>query len=124
MNKSDRSIQILIILVLIFPVNLLADEPFRYDSKGKRDPFMPLVTGKSKVTSGLEGVELPADLNVEGIVIDRIKGSFAILNGVIVKENEESGNIKVLKINEKSVKVLINDIEYEINLKEESEKNK
>lgn len=75
-----------------------AAEQVSYDSHGKRDPFMPLVTLTSRVASGLVGIENSDDIMVEGIVFDPKKGSVVIINGSVLKEGEEFGNLKVLKI--------------------------
>lgn len=118
MGKNKLIFVLIILLFCIFGKNICAEEPFKYDSKGKRDPFVPLFSGKSKVSAGLDGVEVPEDINLEGIVIDNANESFAIMNGIVVKDNSEAGNVFIKQIKTKSVIVIINDIEYEVYLKE------
>lgn len=109
-----------VMFLFLSPIFAFSEEKFIYDAKGKRDPFVPLVTGKTKLTAGLQGVELPSDINLEGIVEDK-SGAFAILNGVIVREGEDFGNLKIKKITKTNITVILNDLEYEITLKKEGE---
>ena len=78
-----------------------------YDSHGKRDPFVPLVTLTSRETTGIVSIESAEDINIEGIVYDP-KGSVVIVNGSLMKEGQELGNIKVVKIRPDGVLFLIN----------------
>lgn len=82
-----------------------------YTNSGKRDPFVPLVTGEKTAVRGLYGVESAEDLTIEGIVIDPVKGSVAVVNGEIVQEKEVRDNLKVLKIQSDGVLFEINEIQ-------------
>ena len=64
-----------------FPVAFA--EEFRYDSHARRDPFVPVL--KASVSSHLEN----ASLHLEGIVIDPNGGSFAVINGEVVRQGEQ-----------------------------------
>jgi hypothetical protein len=88
-----------------------ADEPAQYDAHGKRDPFVPLVTLTMREAPGLIGVETADELNVEGIVYDDKKGSVVVINGSVLREGEELGAVKVLKIKPNGVVVTINGVE-------------
>lgn len=84
-----------------------AEETFVYNPKDKGDPFVPLVSKEGillrrfQVISG-EGVML------EGILWDpEGKASRAIIDGEIRKEGEEFGGVKVLKIEQDRVWLLI-----------------
>ena len=57
---------------MIYPLcTIKADEQHvLYDAHGKRDPFVPLVTLSTKVSSGLLGVESIDEIMVEGVVYD------------------------------------------------------
>ena len=88
----------------------LAAEPV-YDSHGKRDPFVPLVTSTSREPSGLLGVEQLEDVLLEGVVYDKKNGSVAVLNGFVLKEGEEMGNVKVLQIKPEGVLLSLNGSE-------------
>lgn len=82
-----------------------------YESAGRRDPFVPLVTGEKEAVRGLYGVETADDLTVEGIVFDSANGSVAIVNGEIVREGEVHDNLKILRIQPNGVLFEINEIE-------------
>ncbi len=80
----------------------------KYDARGRRDPFVPLVSANATVSSGeLLSVEKIEDLRVEGVVFDSKKGSVVILNGQMMKEGQEIGNVKVIKIKPAGVEVSI-----------------
>ncbi len=82
-----------------------------YASKGRRDPFVPLITSSTKVslTSGLMGVETPDEIVVEGIMQDPDpKKSVVVMNGSVLREGEEVGNVKVLELRADGVVVSVN----------------
>lgn len=79
------------------------EEPFRYDAKGKRDPFIPLVSKGGVHVSDAYGIRSIKDVRLEGIVWDEAKGSVAIVNGMIAGEDEEVGAVKVIKIEKTAV---------------------
>ena len=73
-------------------------EQASYDAHGKRDPFVPLVTLTTKQAAGLLGVESIDEIVIEGIVYDPKHGSVVVVNGSILKEGEDLGNVKVIRI--------------------------
>ena len=79
------------------------DGAFKYDSKNRRDPFIPLISESGGYASDAHEASAVEDIRLEGIVWDDVKGSIAIINGEIVKEGDAMGSIKVLKINKDSV---------------------
>jgi hypothetical protein len=96
-----------------------AQEEFAYDSKGKRDPFIPLVTPDGRLLK-LEQEQTRGELSLEGIIYDKNGVSYAIVNGDIVKVGDAAGNYQVLKI-EKNKVIFIKDGEpSEIELKEDN----
>lgn len=82
-----------------------------YNSHGKRDPFLPLVTLTTKESSGLLGVESIDEIVVEGIVYDPKNGSIVIVNGSVLKEGEDIGNVKVLEIKPNGATFSVNGME-------------
>lgn len=86
------------VITLIFAGIIFAEEEFNYDSKGKRDPFVPLVSEGGGYSSDAYGIAGVSDIRLEGIVWDESKGSVAIINGEIVKEGDKIGFAKILKI--------------------------
>src|SRR3989338_7663815 len=108
---------------MISSVGAVFAEDALYDAHGKRDPFIPLVTMSSRESSGLVGVEGADDITIEGIVYDP-KGSVIIINGSVMKEGDELGNIRVLKIESKGVRFLLNGTETYVSLYKEEFKGK
>ena len=102
LSKCKLAAAVLIICV-IFGSEILAEEGFRYNPKGKRDPFVPLISESGGYASDAYEASAAEDIRLEGIVWDNVKGSIAIINGEIVKEGDVMGSIKILKINKDSV---------------------
>ena len=83
-----------------------------YQAHGKRDPFMPLVTQTTRRTaSGLVGVENIDEISIQGIIYDPKAGSMIIANDSLLKEGEEQGAVKVLKIEPSGAFFSVNGIE-------------
>ncbi len=85
-----------------------------YAAKGRRDPFTPLITSatRASVVSGLMGVETLDEVNVEGVMTDvDPKKSVVILNGTVLREGEEAGNVKVLKLQADGAVISVNGVE-------------
>ncbi len=75
-------------------------QEFTYDSKGRRDPFVPLIgQGHQREEDG----NLSGELRLEGIILDPGKESLAVINGKVVKEGDSFGPYKVAKIERTSV---------------------
>jgi hypothetical protein len=90
---------------------------FVYDSKGKRDPFLSLVSPEGYLVN-VEPFAEVSEINVEGIIYDPKGSSFAIINSEIVKVGEKIGDFEVLDIKKNKV-ILLKDAEkFEIDLKE------
>jgi len=81
---------------------LFAEEQFSYDSQGRRDPFVALVTSDGRLLN-LEPQGEVEGIMLEGIIYHRDGDSYAIVNGDIVKENDKIGKYEVKKIEEKKV---------------------
>lgn len=82
-----------------------------YDAAGKRDPFVPLYISSTGSATGLVNVESIDEILVEGIIYDPKSGSFAVLNGSVLKQGETSGSVRVLAIKPDRVLVSVNGIE-------------
>jgi len=93
--------------VLLIPVILAAfgkiafgQEGFVYDSKGKRNPFIPLVSSEGRLLK-LDKRETSTgtgSLSLEGIIYDKSGRSFAIVNATVVGIGDSVGDYQVLKI--------------------------
>lgn len=91
------------LIAILLAGHLFAEEVFKYDSEGQRDPFVPLVSKGGMYVSDAYGISSIKDVRLEGIVWDEPGGSIAIINGEIVKEGQEIGVLKVLKIERDAV---------------------
>lgn len=112
---------ILSVSIFLSPKTFLAEEAksFIYDSKGKRDPFVPLIIREFRSYANLENIETVEDLMLEGVLWDPEGGSIAVLNGVILKEGDLVNNVHILKIAPTKVFLKIDNHEYEVNLQKE-----
>ena len=88
-----------------------AESSAAYDAHGRRDPFMPLVSGHAPEASGLMGVESIDDAVIEGVVYDPRSTSVAIINGTLVKEGETVGSVTVVKVRSDGAVLSVNGSE-------------
>lgn len=95
-----------------------ADAPFTYRNRGKKDPFIPLVSADGKLMVTYSGVKSVNDIVLEGIIYDPDRGSIVILNGSILKEDDQMGSIKVKRIEESRVILIFENEEHILKLKE------
>jgi hypothetical protein len=93
-----------ILLFFIFTTVTFAQGEFVYDAKGKRNPFIPLVTPEGRLLK-LDKPEATSveGLAVEGIIYDKFGRSFAIVNTNVVGIGDIVGDYQVLKIQENKV---------------------
>lgn len=116
MFKAQALVIGLLVLVLVSSGLCVEEEKFVYDSKRMRDPFVPLITDTAKISVGLINVETIEDINLEGLIWDPEGNSLVILNGVVLKENQQVYNVRVTKIEPKRVSIVINESEFIIDL--------
>jgi len=95
------------------------EEAFKYDPKGRRDPFIPLISESGWYASDACEASAVEDIRLEGIVWDDVKGSIAIINGEIAKEGDVIGSIKILKINKDNVIFQVNGEDVKVGLNKE-----
>lgn len=100
-----------------------AGDDYRYESRGRRDPFVPLVGMDRPTVSKLEDVVSITDLKLEGIASSPAGKPIAILNGEIVKEGDRFGIIDIKKITKKTVTVVMGGRQYDKDLSEEGGTN-
>lgn len=91
---------------------------FKYEAKGKRDPFIPLIGQEKGVRAGLENISSIQDLNLEGIAVGPTGKNIAILNGQMVKEKDKFGALEIKKISPKSIELSIEGTGYTLTLQE------
>jgi hypothetical protein len=98
-----------------------------YDPKGKRDPFVPLVTehGQRFYPPGTDEEEASGVLKVilQGIVFEPKGESYAVINGKILREREEIEGMKVLRIESDSVTLLVEGQPHRLTLYQATEEN-
>lgn len=109
----------LLLIFAIFMQRQLFGDEYKYYSKGRRDPFIPLVTGDIRTALGLSSVETIEDIEFEGIIFDPSGNSIVVLNGELVKEREQVYNVEVVRICDSTITLKIYDKVHTINLVEE-----
>ena len=115
MNKK-----IVYIIVVALGCAYWAGAASGYESNGKRDPFIPLISKEKEARpSGLEGVTSIEDVTLEGIAIGPLGKNIAILNGQMVKEKDRVGILQVNKISKKTVELLIDGKVHTLSLQDE-----
>ncbi|MFA5255856.1 MAG: hypothetical protein WC419_04065 [Candidatus Omnitrophota bacterium] len=118
MNR--KIVYIVMIMVAVALLYLLPRPVSGYESKSKRDPFVPLVgQDKGSNSAGLEGIISINDVILEGIAIGHSGKNVAILNGQMVKEKEKFGLLQIRKISKKTVELSIDGKVYKLSLQDE-----
>ena len=95
---------IFLFILLAYCTVTFAQGEFTYDAKGKRNPFIPLVTPEGRLLK-LDKQEATSvgGLAIEGIIYDEFGRSFAIVNANVVGIGDLVGDYQVLKIQENKV---------------------
>jgi len=117
---SKNKTYIFILIFLGFFCFSLAQDDFIYQSKGKRNPFIPLVdkSGRLMKLEKEEEKEL-SELSVDGIMYDKQGVSYALVNGKIVGTGDYVGEYRVLKIHDDKVSFLKDDQIKEVSMNKE-----
>lgn len=116
--RSAYTLGISLMLTVFLAASGISDG-YKYESHGKRDPFVPLVGSGKAVKLGLKDAASIADVKLEGIASGSGSKLIAILNGEIVKEGDRFGNVEITKITGKSVMIVMSGKKYVIGLIEE-----
>ncbi len=100
--RNDRlaiRLYILTFLLFIFCNFCFAQEDFTYASKGKRNPFIPLVDKEGRLMRlDKEEEKGKTDLLVDGIIYDKQGVSYALVNGRVAGVGDYAGEYRVLRI--------------------------
>ena len=110
------SLVLVLILGLIlshFPMAFA--EEFRYDSHGHRDPFVPVLKANTSAKLG------HTEFHLQGIVIDPNGGSFAVVNGQVLREGDEFEGFFLKKIESNRVLFENEGAGFEVILNEDEE---
>lgn len=110
---------VFLFIFIIFSECQLSGAEYKYNSKGRRDPFIPLITGQSAMSLGLESVVAVEDIEFEGVILDPSGKSMAVLNGEIVKEGDKAYNVELVKISGNAIIIKLYNNIYTIHLTEE-----
>jgi len=121
MSKNKIFYLIFLPILLITGLGLAVEDTaaYKYNSQGRRDPFIPIVTTDGRLIKvqpegGVTGLAL------EGIILDENGVSYAMINGDVVKIGDDVNGFEVLKIEDNKV-ILIKDgepLEIELNKEE------
>lgn len=94
-------------------------DDFKYESRGRRDPFVPLIGADKPAIARLEDITSAEDVRLEGIAIGAGGKRIAVINGEMLKEGDKAGDIELKKIDKKMVILAIGGKDYNIKLPEE-----
>lgn len=119
MKRYATYLAIILCVWMVIMANFTRGDDFRYDSKGRRDPFVPLIGPDRVAVAGIEDVTSIADVNLEGIAAGARGTKVAIINGEMLREGERIGNLEMKKIRGTSVTLIIGGMEHNLNLSEE-----
>ncbi len=94
-----------------------------YQAKGRRDPFIPLLDseGRRIHPPGVEDEEGSPGLGnllLQGILFDPKAESYAVINGQVVREQEELEGVRVVRIEPDSVTVSVEGQSHRLTVQE------
>jgi len=122
MLLNKKILIFLFLLGLILPL-AFGQEEFVYDAKGKRNPFIPLVTPEGRLLKlDKQQDTTQQGLAIEGIIYDKLGRSFAIVNSAVVGIGDMVGDFQVLKILDNKVIFIRNGEPLEVELTKEEVK--
>jgi hypothetical protein len=109
-----------IVMFFVFCAAYAQEQQFTYDSKGKRNPFIPLLTSDGRLLK-LDKEEAKGDLQVEGVIFDKRGRSYTIVNGQVVGIGDSIAGYEVLKIENNKVLFIKESKITEIEIRKEGE---
>ena len=125
----DKILPLMVCCVAVVLFSLIPSVVYGdYQSKGKRDPFVRLMTqdGRRIHPPGLDEEE-EADFGavvLQGIVFDVESDSFAIINGEVLREEDEVNGVKIIKIEPTTVTVLVDGKLHKLTTVQPTEENR
>jgi hypothetical protein len=120
----NKKILILLLFLGLTSLEVFGQDGFSYNTQGKRNPFIPLVTPEGRLLKLDKQQESnqKGGLAIEGIIYDKFGRSFAIVNTSVVGIGDMVGDYQVLKILENKVIFIRNGEPLEIELNKEGGK--
>ena len=100
------------------PAFALEEEVFLYDSQGKRDPFMPLITKDGRPITTYGRITSISDVVIEGILYDPQGESVVVINDIILKQGDSISGIMVKNIRKNSVVLSFKGEDHTLKIKE------
>lgn len=104
---------------LLFTGSAVPSDEFVYNSRNKRDPFVPLVTKTGEIRMETRAVEALSDVTLEGILWDPAGESLAMINGSVYKAGEKIGPYVIHQIEKDAVRLREGTNEYRLAVTEE-----
>lgn len=128
-HLNNKPFIICLLLYIVICNAAYTQETYIYDSRGKRDPFVSLVSvvvvpppEEKKIIESLEDIVSIEDarlyVRLQGIAHDASGKKVAILNGEMVKEGETIGHLTVKRIFKNEVTLSVDKKEYKLNIYE------
>jgi len=105
--------------LFIFATISFAEDQFAYNAKGKRDPFISLVTTDGRLLNLDKEEDISKGLLLEGIMYDKHGVSYAVVNSKVVKVGDEVVGYQVLKIEKNKVIFIKDGLPTVVELKKE-----
>jgi len=96
-----------------------AESAYVYDSQGKRNPFMPLVTSDGRLVMIEDQPQKNTVLTLQGIAFDKNGISYALVNGEVARVSDYIGEYQVLRIEKRKVIFIKDSVTSEVELKKE-----
>ena len=108
----------LLICIIFCAANIFAQENIGYEDKGKRDPFIALVTPDGQLLN-LEPTGSGSKIFLGGIIYDKHGRSYAIINDEVVGIGDYVLGYAVFKIDQDKVILLKDNMPVEYKLQKE-----
>lgn len=110
-------IKILLALGVLTSLAWSSSAQDKYNSFGKRDPFVPLM-GVTEVQSrgGLAGIFAVDDVTLQGIVTAPDGTKSAIINGEVINEDQRVGSLYIESIGKNEIVIKINEERHVVKL--------
>ena len=119
-NVVKGALSAVFLLLLVFgSYTSDAGPAFRYNSYGRRDPFVPLVgVFEEGAKGGVWSILTIDDVVLQGIVVSADGSRSIVVNGEVMSEGERIGRLYVESIGENAVNIKIDEESFELKLYE------
>lgn len=119
LNQTIRILGLAAVWTCSGPCLVLAGDTaqFKYDDKGRRDPFWKLISSTGTIVT-YETDLMVTDLELQGIM-SGASGNIAMINGKVVREKEKIGQFVIDEITDNWVLLKKNQQVFKLRLKKE-----